>query len=75
MSKPTTLKAPKEAVKHGAILKHSEDGTKAVVDHGVVSCNSVIEIIHYNERGGYWRPRSKHKTVTSALMKLQELTA
>lgn len=71
--KDTVLKAPREAVKHGCLLKHSEDGTVAVVDHGTVSANSVIEVIHYNERGGYWRPRSKHKTLTSALMKLQEL--
>lgn len=74
MAQPTTLRAPREAVKHGCLLKHSDDGKIAVVDHGTVSRNPVIEVIHFNEHGGYWRPRSKHKTLTSALMKLTELT-
>lgn len=71
--KDTALKAPREAVKHGCLLKHSDNGKLAVVDHGTVSANSVVEIIHYNEHGGYWRPRSKHKTLTDALAKLDEL--
>lgn len=74
MKGTTTLKSPREAVKHGCLLKHSKDGTKAVVDHGTASANSIFEVIHYCEAGGYWRPRSKHKTLISALMRLEEIS-